>query len=79
MSEVIDITGQRLCRLEVLKQAENAYGRTRWLCQCDCGNTHEKSGMDQHVPAGTEASLHGTSTSGMFWMEDLSTVSPLPS
>lgn len=36
-----DLTGQRFGRLTVLERAENgSHGRTRWMCQCDCGNTH---------------------------------------
>jgi hypothetical protein len=36
---LIDITGQRFCRLTVLKLAEHKgkNGRSLWLCQCDCG------------------------------------------
>ena len=35
----IDLTGQRFGRLVVLEVAPNdGKGRTRWICQCDCGN-----------------------------------------
>ena len=39
MSKINDLTGQRFGKLLVLKRAENdKFGKTRWLCQCDCGN-----------------------------------------
>lgn len=34
-----DLTGQRFGRLQVIRQAtHSADKRTRWWCQCDCGN-----------------------------------------
>lgn len=40
MSRLIDLTGKRFERLVVLGRAANSKsGSTRWLCQCDCGNT----------------------------------------
>lgn len=37
----VDLTGQRYGRLVCVKRVENDHkGFTRWLCQCDCGNTH---------------------------------------
>ena len=42
MGQVIDLTGQRIGSLLVVKQAENAprSSRARWLCECSaCGNT----------------------------------------
>lgn len=39
MSKINDLTGQRFGKLLVLERAENdKFGKTRWLCQCDCGN-----------------------------------------
>ena len=39
MSKANELTGQRFGRLVVLSRAENdKFGKTRWLCQCDCGN-----------------------------------------
>lgn len=39
MVRALDLTNQRFGRLLVLKRAENdAYGSTRWWCQCDCGS-----------------------------------------
>ena len=32
-----DLTGQKFGRLTVLSQADNQNGRSRWLCQCECG------------------------------------------
>lgn len=38
MSKRIDITGQRYGRLVPLYRVEdNKYGRSVWMCQCDCG------------------------------------------
>lgn len=34
---LIDLTGQRFGRLEVLERAENRCGRTCWKCRCECG------------------------------------------
>jgi hypothetical protein len=36
-----DITGQRFGKLVVLSQhtEKTKYNRTKWLCECDCGNT----------------------------------------
>jgi len=33
----LDLTGQRFGKLTVVSPAENANGRTAWLCRCDCG------------------------------------------
>lgn len=39
MSKLIDITGNRYCKLVVLKRLENAKGGIPvWECLCDCGN-----------------------------------------
>lgn len=34
-----DITNQRFTKLVALERVESLKGRTRWFCQCDCGNT----------------------------------------
>ncbi|MDQ3539237.1 MAG: hypothetical protein M3440_00985 [Chloroflexota bacterium] len=40
MGSLIDITGQRFGRLEVLRRQKNApSGQTRYLVLCDCGKT----------------------------------------
>lgn len=37
-----DLVGQRFSKLLVLKYlGKGNFGQSRWLCQCDCGNTHE--------------------------------------
>mgnify|MGYP001624221728 FL=1 len=36
--ELIDLTGKRIGKLNVIKRAENKGRRTMWLCKCDCGN-----------------------------------------
>lgn len=42
-----DLTGARFGRLVVIKRLENNQNnRIRWLCQCDCGRTTEKTGND---------------------------------
>jgi hypothetical protein len=38
-----DRTGQVFGRLEVLSQLPNRYGKTRWLCRCECGTEKEVS------------------------------------
>lgn len=42
-----DMLGQRFERLEVIQRAENqADGRARWLCRCDCGEETVVSGRN---------------------------------
>lgn len=39
MARLNDITGIKFGKLTVVKRAENDdYGRTRWQCECECGN-----------------------------------------
>ena len=38
MSKLIDLTGKRFGRLEVVEKTEKIRGNTTWLCKCDCGN-----------------------------------------
>jgi hypothetical protein len=39
MRPALDTIGQRFGKLLVLKRMDNSnYGRTQWLCKCDCGN-----------------------------------------
>lgn len=47
MSRLIDLTGMRFGRLEVVSRAENCNdGAVRWNCVCDCGNTRIVSGSN---------------------------------
>ncbi len=41
-----DLTGQRFGRLTVIERADNKGTKTRWLCQCDCGNKVIKEGSN---------------------------------
>ena len=42
MSKFIDMTGERIGSFTVIQRVENSKsGLTRWLCQCDCGNSFE--------------------------------------
>ena len=34
-----DITGQKFNNLTAIKRESSHKGRTRWVCECDCGNT----------------------------------------
>ena len=36
----IDLTGQRFGKLVALRP-ERRNGKIKWVCKCDCGNTHE--------------------------------------
>lgn len=36
----LDLVGQRFGRLTVTERAGTSGEHSRWLCQCDCGNTH---------------------------------------
>lgn len=39
MKQIIDITGNRYGKLTVLGfHHTDAYGKSHWICQCDCGN-----------------------------------------
>lgn len=40
----IDLVGQRFTRLVVIQRLPPNGQKARWLCQCDCGNTHEAQG-----------------------------------
>jgi len=37
----LNLKNKRFSRLLVVKEAPKRKGRTRWLCQCDCGNVKE--------------------------------------
>ena len=38
----IDLTGKRFGKLEIIKFAgKNKWGKSKWLCKCDCGNKVE--------------------------------------
>ncbi len=39
MPKTIDRTGQRFGRLVAIRFLDKQEGGSRWLCQCDCGNT----------------------------------------
>jgi len=55
MPNVRDLTGQRYGKLTVIGRAENdKWGRTRWLCKCDCG--HEKVVGSQELTRGNTTS-----------------------
>lgn len=45
MSNFVDLTGQKFGRLTVIKRlSSDKWGHSRFLCQCECGNTKETSG-----------------------------------
>lgn len=44
MPPIKNLIGQRFHRLKVIRPAPNHGGRTAWVCQCDCGNTHIATG-----------------------------------
>lgn len=46
---LIDLSGEKYGRLTVICRAENKNGRTRWLCECDCGSLVEVSGNDMRM------------------------------
>lgn len=46
MPPLVDLTAKRFGKLVVIKRIENRKEKTRWLCQCDCGNWTEKTGSD---------------------------------
>ena len=47
MSKLIDLTGNRYCKLVVIERAENTNrGEPRWKCKCDCGNITTVKGQN---------------------------------
>lgn len=44
MPKLIDLTGRKYGRLQVLKRSGNHKGKPAWLCLCDCGNEKIISG-----------------------------------
>lgn len=45
MSKVIEMVGQKVGRLKIIKRAgSNPQGKARWLCKCDCGKEKIVSG-----------------------------------
>ena len=45
MTKIIDMTGERCGRLEVIGYAGSRKKSAYWTCKCDCGNTCEVSGQ----------------------------------
>lgn len=43
MVAAADLTGIRFGKLVCLRRVPSLNGHARWLCQCDCGGTHESS------------------------------------
>ena len=39
MTRLIDLTGKRFGRLEVIEKVPSYNTNAMWLCKCDCGNT----------------------------------------
>lgn len=49
-----DITGETYHKLTVLERAGNdKYGKSLWLCKCECGNTSTVLGTNLRRPNGT--------------------------
>lgn len=49
MGKFIDLTGQKIGRLKVLKRApNNKFNQVCWVCLCDCGNTVTVIGTRLH-------------------------------
>lgn len=47
MAKANNLIGQRFGRLLVIDRSENdAHGKTRWLCKCDCGNEKVVGGAE---------------------------------
>lgn len=46
MGSFIDLTNQKYGTLTVIRRGENKYGRTAWICKCDCGNECHVTGND---------------------------------
>lgn len=44
MGKFLDLTGKKFGRLTVIKRTDNGNCKqVRWICKCDCGNTHVAS------------------------------------
>lgn len=46
MSKLIDLTGKRFGRLQVLMRSGSKNGSAMWLCRCDCGKTKVICGVE---------------------------------
>jgi hypothetical protein len=64
-----DLVGQRFSKLLILQYVgKGNFGQSRWLCQCDCGNTHEafahhlKRGAVTSCGCGTSEALRQANT-----------------
>lgn len=66
MSARIDMTGKRVGRLVVLREAKEKYTKNesaKWLCRCDCGN--------EKIISGTSLRAGATQSCGCFGREKL--------
>ena len=62
MNNFFDLTGEKIGKLTVIKRVENdKFNRSKWLCQCDCGN--------QTIVAGTFLRTHKTNSCGCLFKE----------
>lgn len=46
MGKLIDLTGKRFGRLQVVMRSGSKNGNAMWLCHCDCGNTKTVCGVE---------------------------------
>ena len=46
MGKFIDLVNQKYGNLTVIQRGENKYGRTAWICECNCGNKCHITGND---------------------------------
>lgn len=78
--KVEDLTGKKFNKLTVIRRVENTKnGQTRWLCECDCGNTKIVTGVGlrrNHVKScgclvkemsGKNLIKHGLSNNKVFY------------
>lgn len=67
LSKRQELTGRVFGRLTVLHRVENRYGKTHWLCRCECGTTKVIQGQhlkDGHTASCGCASPFGTTHAG---------------
>jgi hypothetical protein len=49
LAKLIDLTGEKFGRLVVIQRADNKYGKTTWLCECDCGKKTTVTGYNLKI------------------------------
>ncbi|MEN2467887.1 AP2 domain-containing protein [Ornithinibacillus sp. JPR2-1] len=71
MTRALDLTGKKFGRLTVIERTSNdKHGKTRWLCECECGNNVISYGSDLNrgktKSCGCIQKIHGLSKHRLY-------------